>query len=164
MRIIKAINAKNKKTKVIVHEVDICHEHQTVGYQGLSNLLEMAEKVIQKDRNKIAKLKDKFAQIKVDKDYFKRLIVKQYKSLKEYDVTCKRLYTERNDAVRSYNALLELGKTAEEMGIDIKSTTSLLPENSGKNPEDFTFEIKNEVLESGKVRHKITATPKKKRK
>ena len=55
--------------------------------------------------------------------------------------------------------LAEMGKFAEEQGIDIKKHTKELPENKYK---DFKFSQKHEVLESGKVRSTYKLTPPKK--
>jgi hypothetical protein len=55
--------------------------------------------------------------------------------------------SEYNDIVRSYNALAQMGKFAEELGIDIKKHTKSLPENS----KYTDFKITNKLLESGKV-------------
>ena len=60
---------------------------------------------------------------------------------------------------RAYNSLAEMGKFAEEQGIDIKKHTKELPENKYK---DFKFSQKHEVLESGKVRSTYKLTPPKK--
>ena len=59
---------------------------------------------------------------------------------------------------RAYNSLAEMGKFAEEQGIDIKYTKEL-PENKYK---DFKFSQKHEVPESGKVRSTYKLTPPKK--
>jgi len=64
------------------------------------------------------------------------------------------------DVTRAYNALAEMGKFAEEQGIDIKKHIKELPENN--KYKDFTFSQKHEVLENGKVRSKYTLTPPKK--
>ena len=64
------------------------------------------------------------------------------------------------EVTRAYNALAEMGKFAEELGIDIKKHSKELPENN--KYKDFKFSQKHEVLESGKVRSKYTLTPPKK--
>ena len=62
---------------------------------------------------------------------------------------------ERNDAVRAYNGLHQLGKFAEEVGVDIKNEK--LPENlKGK----FEFSQKHTLNESGKVNHSFKLKPK----
>ena len=64
------------------------------------------------------------------------------------------------EVTRAYNSLAEMGKFAEEQGIDIKKHTKELPENN--KYKDFKFSQKHEVLESGKVRSTYKLTPPKK--
>ena len=63
---------------------------------------------------------------------------------------------ERNNLVRAYNGLSQMGKFAEEMGIDIKNC---------KTPEEeknkWEFKEKHTLLESGNVRHTYNLIPKK---
>ena len=54
---------------------------------------------------------------------------------------------EYNDIVRGYNALAQMGKFAEELGIDIKKHTKRLPEHN----KYTDFKVTNKLLESGKV-------------
>ena len=61
------------------------------------------------------------------------------------------------EITRAYNGLAEMGKFAEENGIDIKKYTKELPENN-----KYDFSQKHEVLESGKVKSTWKLTPKKK--
>ena len=62
------------------------------------------------------------------------------------------------DAVRAYNGLLHFNKLAEDLGVNIKEHQARLPENKFNN--DYTMEIGQEVLESGKIRSKLKLTPK----
>jgi hypothetical protein len=57
-------------------------------------------------------------------------------------------YKDRNEAIRRYNALHQLGQLAENMGIDL---TQKLPEHEFKKWKDHKFDIKTRVLESGKT-------------
>ena len=66
-------------------------------------------------------------------------------------------YKDRNEAIRRYNALHQLGEMAEGMGIDL---TKKLPEHEFNKWKDHEFDIKGRVLESGKST--FTATLKKK--
>ena len=79
--------------------------------------------------------------------FYDRMILAQ----KEVETANK----ERNDAVRAYNGLHQLGKFAEEVGVDIKNEK--LPENlKGK----FEFSQKHTLNESGKVNHSFKLKPK----
>ena len=66
-------------------------------------------------------------------------------------------YKDRNEAIRRYNALHQLGEMAEGMGIDL---TKKLPEHEFNKWKDHEFDIKGRVLESGKTT--FAATLKKK--
>ena len=65
------------------------------------------------------------------------------------------------EMIRAYNSLAEFSKSAQEMGIDIESHRSRLPENQVQD-----FKIGQTVLESGKVRSWMSGRiePKKKKK
>ena len=70
------------------------------------------------------------------------------------------LHKKYNEIVRAYNALAELGKYAEELGIDIKKHTERLPEYDLYKD----FKIENKVMESGKVKTIFSAKKIKKEK
>ena len=67
-------------------------------------------------------------------------------------------YKDRNESIRRYDALAQLGKMAEDCGVDL---TAKLPEHEKNKWKDFKFNINTKVLESGKT--KFTATLKKKK-
>ena len=56
------------------------------------------------------------------------------------------LLKDHNDIVRAYNGLAEMGKYAEELGVDIKK-------HRGQLPEGYEFKHKHTLMESGKVKH-----------
>ena len=56
------------------------------------------------------------------------------------------LLKDHNEIVRAYNGLAEMGRYAEEIGVDIKKHRSQLPEG-------YEFNQKHTLLESGKVKH-----------
>jgi len=56
------------------------------------------------------------------------------------------LLKDHNEIVRAYNGLAEMGRFAEESGVDIKKHRSQLPEG-------YEFNQKHTLLESGKVKH-----------
>ena len=53
-----------------------------------------------------------------------------------------------NEIVRAYNGLAELGKFADELGIDIRKHRKNLPES-----KNYEFSQDSKLLESGKVQH-----------
>jgi len=64
-----------------------------------------------------------------------------------------------NEIVRAYNGLAEMGKFAEDLGIDIRKHRKNLPES-----KDYDFSQDSKLLESGKVRHIFKLNKKSKRK
>ena len=61
---------------------------------------------------------------------------------------------DRNEAIRRYNALHQLGEMAEGMGIDL---TEKLPENE---KAEWDFKVEAKVLESGKTDYSASAKKK----
>ena len=64
------------------------------------------------------------------------------------------LLKDHNDIVRAYNGLAEMGKYAEELGVDIKK-------HRGQLPEGYEFKHKHTLMESGKVKHSWKLNPRK---
>ena len=61
-----------------------------------------------------------------------------------------------NEIVRAYNGLQQMGKFAEELGIDIRKHRKNLPES-----KDYEFSQDSKLLESGRVHHTFKLTKKK---
>ena len=55
---------------------------------------------------------------------------------------------DHNEITRAYNGLAEMGKFAEDEGIDIKKHNKMLPERN-----KYDFSQSHTLLESGKVKH-----------
>ena len=72
----------------------------------------------------------------------------------------KEVWQQRNDAIRSYNGLIEMGKSARDLGIDTKDWK--LPEEEKDKFKDYKFSIDHKVLESGKVQYAAKLTRRKK--
>ena len=69
----------------------------------------------------------------------------------------KNVWSQRNDAVRNYNAIHQLASYAEVPPLKHYD----LPENMSLDPsKEYDFEVKSTVLESGKVKNKIIVFPK----
>ncbi len=84
--------------------------------------------------------------------------LKKVKSGKEVlQKELEKSHKERNNLVRAYNGLSQMGKFAEEMGIDIKNCKT--PEEEEKNK--WEFEERHTLLESGNVRHSYNLISKK---
>ena len=71
----------------------------------------------------------------------------------------KEVWQQRNDAIRSYNGLIEMGKSARDLGIDTKDWK--LPEEEKDKFKDYKFSIDHKVLESGKVQYAAKLTKRK---
>ena len=69
------------------------------------------------------------------------------------------VWQQRNDAIRSYNGLIEMGKTAKQLGVDTSSWK--LPEEEKDKFKDYKFSIDHKVLESGKVQYAAKLTKRK---
>ena len=69
------------------------------------------------------------------------------------------IWKERNNAVRAYNGLVQLKKSAEQLGID----TNAMPTPEQKEfMEKYQFVQKITVTENGKTFYRYQLTPKKK--
>ena len=66
----------------------------------------------------------------------------------------REILKDHNDIVRAYNGLAEMGRYAEESGVDIKK-------HRGRLPEGYEFKQKHTLLESGKVKHSYSLKKKK---
>ena len=101
-------------------------------------------------------IKLKHKKIKELEDLNKELTIMFGDKIDEYVKANQGLAKANNELTRAYEGLAHLGKTAQEMGIDIKKHYKNLPEY-----DKCDFSQKHELLESGKVRHTWTAKPKK---
>ena len=91
-------------------------------------------------------------------DVFDNKLTEFVKSNKEFKKANTELAKNNFELTRAYNSLAQIGKFAEENGIDIKKHTKQLPE-SGK----YDFKQEHKLMESGKVNSTYTLTPKKKK-
>ena len=71
-----------------------------------------------------------------------------------------KVWQQRNEAIRSYNGLVELGKTAETW-VDTSEWT--LPEDEKEKMKDFKFSVDSKVLESGKTIYSAKLTKREKK-
>lgn len=70
------------------------------------------------------------------------------------------IWKERNDAIRAYNGIVKLKKSAEQLGID----TNAMPTPEQKEfMEKYQFVQKITVTENGKTFYRYQLTPKKKK-
>ena len=90
--------------------------------------------------------------------YYDRIIEWQ-ELIKKISKENKEVWQQRNDAIRSYNGLIEMGKTAKQLGVDTSSWK--LPEEEKDKFKDYKFSIDHKVLESGKVQYAAKLTKRK---
>jgi hypothetical protein len=90
--------------------------------------------------------------------YYDRIIEWQ-ELIKKISKENKEVWQQRNDAIRSYNGLIEMGKSARDLGIDTKDWK--LPEEEKDKFKDYKFSIDHKVLESGKVQYAAKLTKRK---
>ena len=72
----------------------------------------------------------------------------------------EQIWKERNDAVKAYNGMIKLKKSAEQLGID---TNAMATPEQKEFMEKYQFVQKVTVTESGKTNYKYILTPKKKK-
>ena len=146
---------KKKITKAQLNkwrkETNAC-EHDKVGYQAIMKLAEGMFARSKQDAWNIEKLSGVLNSqnilLKDNKKGISMLVDKYEDQIAELEKQVEELTKQRNDSTRAYNGLAQMGKFAEDMGIDLQSAKDDLPE-AEKNKYDFKQTDK--VLESGKV-------------
>ena len=105
------------------------------------NTIESLEDEIKEKNLKIEELQKLYDEaIEVNKD----VIVKNRDCIE----VNRELLKDHTEIVRAYNGLAEMGKFAEEVGVDIKKHSKRLPEHN-----KYDFSQSHTLLESGKVKH-----------
>jgi len=139
-------------------------EHDKVGYQALMNL---ANGMFARSKQDAEEMKKIVGVLDWQKDHINSLkkmnemLVDRYEdAIENLEKQIETLTKQRNDSTRAYNGLAQMGKFAEDMGIDLQSAKDDLPE-AEKNKYDF--KQTDTVLESGKVKTEMKLTPKKKK-
>ena len=90
---------------------------------------------------------------------FTEELVDKYENIREdLEKQLEDCQKDKINAVRAYQGLAQMGKFAEDMGIDLEKACEDLPENE-KNKYDF--KQKHTVLESGRVKHQYFMRAKK---
>jgi len=98
--------------------------------------IEQVKKIYQKKIDELQKLYDEAIEVNTDVVNKNRDCIKANREILK----------DHNDIVRAYNGLAEMGRYAEESGVDIKK-------HRGRLPEGYEFKQKHTLLESGKVKH-----------
>ena len=98
--------------------------------------IEQVKKIYQKKIDELQQLYDEAIEVNTDVVNKNRDCIKANREILK----------DHNDIVRAYNGLAEMGKYAEELGVDIKK-------HRGQLPEGYEFKHKHTLMESGKVKH-----------
>ena len=114
-------------------------------------IITIQEKIIKANKERIAAQEQMYVELWCDGMDLKDAYVNQSKELEQ-------VYRDRNEAIRRYNALHELGEMAQGAGVDL---TAKLPENQKEKWKDYDFELKPKVFESGKTTYSATLKKKK---
>ncbi|MBC8304369.1 MAG: hypothetical protein H8E55_52485 [Pelagibacterales bacterium] len=105
------------------------------------NTIETLQDEIKEKNLKIEELQSLYDEaIEINKD----IVVKNRDCIKFNTEILK----DHNDILRAYNGLAEMGRFAEESGVDIKKHSRHLPEHN-----KYDFSQRHTLLESGKVKH-----------
>ena len=113
------------------------------------NTIETLQDEIKEKNLKIEELQKLYDEaIEINKD----VIVKNRTCIKANQEILK----DHNEITRAYNGLAEMGKFAEDEGIDIKKHNKMLPERN-----KYDFSQSHTLLESGKVKHSYNFKKKK---
>ena len=151
----KELNKIRKKTGAC--------DHDKIGYPALTKLAEGMLARSKQDAWNIEKLSgilhSQNLTLKENKKGISILVDKYEDRIEELEKQIEELTKQRNEGTRAYNGLAQMGKFAEDMGIDLQSAKDDLPE-AEKNK--YHFKQTDTVMESGKVKHEIKLTPKKK--
>ena len=158
---------KKKITKAQLNkwrkETNAC-EHDKVGYQAIMKLAEGMFARSKQDAWNIEKLSGVLNSqnilLKDNKKGISMLVDKYEDRIAELEKQAEELTKQRNDSTRAYNGLAQIGKFAQQMGIDLQSAQEDLPEDE-KNKYDF--KQTDTLMESGKVKTEMKLTPKKKK-
>ena len=136
-----------KQGKLLADEINL---KSTTKKQFLHALKE-GERIMQEQQGRIEYQEAAYMELWSDAHKLKEAYGDQTKELEA-------AYKDRNEAIRRYNALHQLGKFAEGMGIDL---TEKLPENQKTEwNKKYNFSIKSKVFESGKTAWTASLKPK----
>ena len=149
----KELNKIRKKTGAC--------DHDKIGYPALTKLAEGMLARSKQDAWNIEKLSgilhSQNLALKENKNGISILVDKYEDRIGELEKQIEELTKQRNESTRAYNGLAQMGKFAEDMGIDLQSASADLPE-AEKNKYDF--KQTDTVMESGKVKHQMFLKPK----
>ena len=166
-------NAVSEKLKSLKNPPILTQEHYEFLYEGMTvkymkakeaalvaahNQMSEYMMTIDEQSDTILFLKADLTVLReVQETYYDR-IVEWVEVVKNKDKELKKVWSDRNSAVRAYNGLIQLQKSAEDLGIDTKNF--VLPEEDKAKWRDYQFSVNGKLLESGRTAYQVKVKPK----
>jgi len=169
-------NAVSEKLKSLKNPKILTQEHYEFLYEGMTvkymkgkeaalvaayNQMSEYMMTIDEQSDTILFLKADLTNYKQTQEMYYDRIVEWTKLHKTKDEELKRAWSERNDAVRAYNGVVQLQQSAEDLGIDTKNF--VLPEEDRTKWRDYQFSVNGKLLESGRTAYQVKVKPKDKK-
>ena len=170
-------NKTCRKTELLGHPKKLTAKHFEFFFRGMTvkyikskeaNLVTAFHQIsqymttIDEQSDTILWLKADLEDRKASHEIYYERIVQWQEIVEAKNEEIRKVWEDRNNAIRSYNGLVQLGKSAEELGIDTKKF--VLPEEDEKKYKDYSFSVNGKVLESGRTSYKMTLEKKGKKK
>ena len=169
-------NAVSEKLKSLKNPSILTQEHYEFLYEGMTvkymkakeaalvaahNQMSEYMMTIDEQSDTILFLKADLTVLReVQETYYDR-IVEWVEVVKNKDKELKKVWSDRNSAVRAYNGLIQLQKSAEDLGIDTKNF--VLPEEDKAKWRDYQFSVNGKLLESGRTAYQVKVKPRDKK-
>ena len=166
-------NAVSEKLKSLKNPSILTQEHYEFLYEGMTvkymkakaaalvaahNQMSEYMMTIDEQSDTILFLKADLTVLReVQETYYDR-IIEWVEVVKNKDKELKKVWSDRNSAVRAYNGLIQLQKSAEDLGIDTKNC--VLPEEDKAKWRDYQFSVNGKLLESGRTAYQVKVKPK----
>ena len=166
-------NAVSEKLKSLKNPPILTQEHYEFLYEGMTVKYMKAKEIalvnahnqmseymmtIDEQSDTILFLKADLTVLReVQETYYDR-IIEWVEVVKNKDKELKKVWSDRNSAVRAYNGLIQLQKSAEDLGIDTKNF--VLPEEDKAKWRDYQFSVNGKLLESGRTAYQVKVKPK----
>jgi len=169
-------NAVSEKLKSLKNPAILTQEHYEFLYEGMTvkymkakeaalvaahNQMSEYMMTIDEQSDTILFLKADLTVLReVQETYYDR-IIEWVEVVKNKDKELKKVWSDRNSAVRAYNGLIQLQKSAEDLGIDTKNF--VLPEEDQAKWRDYQFSVNGKLLESGRTAYQVKVKPRDKK-
>ncbi len=169
-------NAVSEKLKSLKNPAILTQDHYEFLYEGMTVKYMKAKEIalvnahnqmseymmtIDEQSDTILFLKADLTVLRdIQETYYDR-IIEWVEVVKNKDKELKKVWSDRNNAVRAYNGLIQLQKSAEDLGIDTKNF--VLPEEDQAKWRDYQFSVNGKLLESGRTAYQVKVKPRDKK-